>query len=403
MASHGRDTTPSSPRMPYMPPAPRLGAWQDNWEPYPARKSSRLSQRTANKTPSPPASPVRQSSSTTVSPTRSPQKKSQRTATSSSRAQAKKAAEAAANTAEAHMLPTPSKTPRKAPHADQVRQIASVARSLFAQSPLPESPLPKKMRNKKYSGMSMESFKAEDVEEDIDIFIDAENRSTRYSVPKKDASQNNPFRVTAIPSESTPRRSKRRKVLIPGEGVVPVEEAVKRSDGRVMVFRGRKVWSSYEDGALRSDLSSVSRKLFQTKSADLADEEDEAETDVEHPELTDVEEAESTEVEEAESLDDPQTPAEPLIDTIRTPKAPKFAPVSPPDTRRTTRFANKLSRELSSKEKTDKGRPFDSWQRVKETKEAPSLKRQASDLTAASPKRLRARKYGDDVTQATSQ
>lgn len=92
---------------------------------------------------------------------------------------------------------------------------------------------PRKRQAKKYSGITLESFIAEDVEQPIAIFTDSRDR-----VPSVDRSSQNPFygsNEEAQP-EPTRKRSKRRQVTIPGVGAESVEEAVRRDDGIVYVL-----------------------------------------------------------------------------------------------------------------------------------------------------------------------
>lgn len=136
----------------------------------------------------------------------------------------------------AAMLPTPSKTPRKLPDDKFEAGVEAIARNLFpsagASSEAVSSPR-KKKASKKYTGISLESFRAEDANEDIAIYTD-----TRDRIPEVDHSPANPF-VTSGPAdrESPRRRSARiKKVKIPGEGRVAVNDAVQRDDGAVYVL-----------------------------------------------------------------------------------------------------------------------------------------------------------------------
>lgn len=129
------------------------------------------------------------------------------------------------------MLPTPVKTPRKAPTETQAASIQSVARNLFANDEANASPR-KKRTPKKYTGLSMESFKAETVENPIEIYTDSQDR-----VPQVDRSADNPFygSHTVVQPEPSKRRSKR-KVAVPGEGAQSVDDALQRDDGMVYVL-----------------------------------------------------------------------------------------------------------------------------------------------------------------------
>jgi hypothetical protein len=128
------------------------------------------------------------------------------------------------------MLPTPAKTPQKRPD-EHAPAITAIARNLFpirSGSDEEVMPSPKK-RNKKYTGLTLDSFEAEE-DAPIHIYTDSHDR-----VPEVDLSPDNPFYgqgTTAVP-EPTKRASKRRKITVPGEGVQSIEELEKREDGLV--------------------------------------------------------------------------------------------------------------------------------------------------------------------------
>ena len=156
------------------------------------------------------------------------------------------------------MLPTPAKTPRK-PSVKNEAEIRAVARNLFVPFTLTDDdrdaveheeleatastdpaaifPDSKKRKPKKYTGLSLQSFTAVEVDEPIEIYTDSHER-----VPEIDASADNPFLgganvVVHEPSVSEPaRRGRSKKVFIPGEGRQTVEEAVQREDGLVYVL-----------------------------------------------------------------------------------------------------------------------------------------------------------------------
>jgi hypothetical protein len=130
------------------------------------------------------------------------------------------------------MLPTPSKTPRRQTEEQAVAGVKSIARNLFPVSDSEMLSSAKKRKAKKYTGLTMQSFTAENVEEPIHIFTDSRDR-----VPEVDTSEENPFYAETAHIEPTKRRSMRRKtVTIPGEGRVDVAEAIKRDDGTVYVL-----------------------------------------------------------------------------------------------------------------------------------------------------------------------
>ncbi|KAJ2965281.1 hypothetical protein NUW58_g10915 [Xylaria curta] len=140
----------------------------------------------------------------------------------------------------AGMLPTPSKTPRKQPNAKTEAASRAIARNLFATNE-DIIPSPKK-KAKKYTGLTLDSFRAEDMEEDIEIFTDS-----RDHLPEADDSAENPFYGDHPIAEPPKRRSKRKPIFVPGEGRHSVEDAVKRSDGVLVVFRGKKIFRKFSD------------------------------------------------------------------------------------------------------------------------------------------------------------
>lgn len=256
-----RSSTPPPPQRLHTPPTPKHG-FGDHWEPFSPRKSARISaQRNSSKTPPPrnststtnpdpfaPAKATRAQASSSagmVSPFESPKKKARTSAmdcAASASGPSKASSLAADDKASARrsasatisrttgMLPTPAKTPRKAP-AEKNPAIQGVARNLFAPGGDDALPGPKNARAKKYTGVSLDSFRAE--EEPIEIFTDSKER-----IPEKEVSADNPFYGDAgrVGEEPVLRRSKRRHVHVPGEGRQTVEEAMKREDGLVYVL-----------------------------------------------------------------------------------------------------------------------------------------------------------------------
>lgn len=257
--------TPSpGPSAVHTPPAP-LHGYADTWEPYTPRKSARLSQRAANRTPSPrmssrqlpeqrrhvnPLSSPRSSKARAAgitSPTASPQKKHAPPMDPSRRASGALTVESATSAAAALGLPTqaerhtgrasisaaggmlitPAKTPQK-PSTQQTRdKIQAAARSLFNESEV--MPSPKKARTQQYV---LDSFSADNSDEPIEIYTDSHER-----VPEVDLRAENPFFGSRPTLRSdAPRRSKRQTVSIPGEGKVSVDDAVRREDGMVTVL-----------------------------------------------------------------------------------------------------------------------------------------------------------------------
>lgn len=114
----------------------------------------------------------------------------------------------------------------------------------------------------------------------------------------------------------------------------------------------------------------------------------------------------NTEDEEAvtdiEDASDFETPREQIHETTSTPRAPLFAPASPPTTTRITRFGKKTEGDASPladeveiapviarRGRGGKVSPFDTWKRTKLTKLGESKKRDGSPMTRDPSKRLR--------------
>ena len=134
------------------------------------------------------------------------------------------------------MLPTPAKTPKKRT-LQFAPGVTAIARNLFPVRPETVEevmPSPKKKGRKRYTGFTLDSFDAEDDDAaPIEIFTDSNDR-----VPEVDMSADNPFYGESSPAhpEPTKRSSKRRKIMVPGEGEKTVEEAEQREDGLVYVL-----------------------------------------------------------------------------------------------------------------------------------------------------------------------
>ncbi|RYP50411.1 hypothetical protein DL768_004086 [Monosporascus sp. mg162] len=426
-------STPSPPARVHTPGTPKHG-YSDPWEPFSPRKSARLSSRRANnnRTPSPgapsPSSSHRatrmsqKSSDSFSTPVASPRKKRVPAMDSVRRASGTLTAEGTATAADilgigsnpqqkptntgpsssapraTGMLPTPAKTPRKQPDGTTDANVLSVARNLFA-SETNIMPSPKKKRSKKYSGLTLESFTAEDIEEPIQIFTDSRDR-----IPEKDTNAENPFYGAAARDAPKPkptqRRSSRRLVSIPGEGRETIEEAVRREDGTLSMFRGKMVFRKFPDstdansvGQPETDVdeetagtperrritrSSIKPRLLfppagkDREVGDTVNEDEEAATDIEDPASNDA---------DAADTDIPATPLGLVDEQADTPKAPRFAPASPPSTSRTTRFGSKLEADATPMKKPTKARsPFDGWRRSKRTAETHGQKRAADPL-----------------------
>ncbi|KAL2868307.1 uncharacterized protein BJX67DRAFT_53384 [Aspergillus lucknowensis] len=255
-------TTPPPPSFLRIPPTPRHGTAYDQYEPYSTRHSARLaSQRasTESRTTPPPSFPISQRPGTSrttkkqrtaeteiPSPPGSPNCRSpremmpdqDRTATqaldnstflsTAGPAHARPSCHSKATTTEG-MLPTPAKTPRKKP----VDNGGSAARALF-----PTSHGQKK--RKKQTGFSLDSFTDDPPQgESIQIYTDSRDR-----IPEVDESEANPFYKKPSPKPNA--RPITRKT---GGRDKEVDEALKREDGMVYVFRGKKMFRKFSDGA----------------------------------------------------------------------------------------------------------------------------------------------------------
>ncbi|PSR97407.1 hypothetical protein BD289DRAFT_480087 [Coniella lustricola] len=433
-------TTPTRARSPASirtPQTPRLGGFGDSWEPYsPApRKSARLSSRITITTSSTSATTHTQSRARTPSPHSSGRaarpshhlRSSPRTAASSSAAQSSRrqtdvmasppatspqkkrqpasasrsvsgslTAESIRNAAtvlghptissDSHLarsvaaatLPTPAKTPASKHTKQSEKDVTAIARTLFSKQQHKPQPSPKKSTTKRENRISQESFAILNDEAPIEIFTDSENR-----LPKVDNSAENPFYGdSGIAASAVPvRRSARNKKSVILEKQI-VEANLQRDDGVLYVFRGKKVFRKFTDGEASARPTVKPRLLFPsskpTKENELIAEE-EAETDIEEQQAAEV-----------------STPTEAIVDKVNTPKAPKFAPASPPATARTTRSKKIIADEPTPakvKGKRASGRsPFDGWQRTKSSPStaAHGIKRSGDHLARdSSPKRTK--------------
>ncbi|KAB5543043.1 hypothetical protein GE09DRAFT_235631 [Coniochaeta sp. 2T2.1] len=470
-------TTPTHSTTPeiHTPGTPKHG-YSDNWEPYSPRKSNRISQRSQHnnnnhagisihRTPSPRGASSRprqadrvtshlgspratrnhlstNSSSATptasmTSPT-SPQKKRQSAMDSARRASGSLTLESTATAAAvlgfggkttesrtgrasmaaaAGLLPTPAKTPQKTPSPKTKANINAVRRNLFHQDEADVVPTPKRTRGKKHV---LDSFAInEDDDESFPIFTDSRER-----IPEVDPNEDNPFygpSITTATSAAPRRRSRRQHVNVPGEGKITVEEAVKREDGMLIVFRGKKQFRKFADmeeatgsselldsgdGGLDAAVQPRLRRPMTRSTikprllfpvAEPAQQEEPAPTNLEDEEAeTDIEEPVSTKDEMDLEEDEPQTPNDLIEQTPDTPLAPKFAPTmpaSPPTTQRTTRHGTKSADETTPMKPTRGGKrsPFDGWRRTKNGgSESSGSKRSGEALTADAAKRSRA-------------
>lgn len=138
------------------------------------------------------------------------------------------------------MLPTPE-TPRKKNAPD----VAIAARTLFPSSHVSAR---SNKKPKKYTGFSLESFddNASETQQAIEIYTDSRDR-----IPEVSKSEQNPFYSKSSENENAgpdTRASRRRAKAAEKKRDPEVEEAIKRDDGLVYVFRGKKTFRKfYED------------------------------------------------------------------------------------------------------------------------------------------------------------
>lgn len=250
-------STPSTPPPSSLiraPPTPKHGAFHDHWETFSPRKSARLSakQSSAARTPSPssqqqsarrlqqfsPRTANKTAIATMASPTASPIKKHSARAIASKYSPTESATSGLKIPPQlqmtAGMLFTPTKTPsnkRNVAAADT--NIQPIARNIFRSSKDEIHPASTKRRTKQYKGISLESFIATEVEEDIQVHVDSQNR-----IPQVDASADNPFYGDGPrPGATNTRLSRKRAVInIPGEGQQSIDDVVGRDDGMVYVL-----------------------------------------------------------------------------------------------------------------------------------------------------------------------
>ncbi|KIW10469.1 hypothetical protein PV08_11433 [Exophiala spinifera] len=276
------------------------------------------------------------------------------------------------------MLPTPVKTPKK----KQVSEVNGTARALFqdpahaADGVADVEPNPRRNRkNKRYNGYSLESFsvEGEGSQGQIQIFTDSRDR-----VPQLDKSVSNPFVESTVDDETVSSRkiagtAKRRKVSAEARKMdSQVKEALKKDEGMVYVFRGKKVYRRFNDdddeeeeinpedledlgllehtpkGTKIKPIRTLTRRsikptrLFQTEQEERA------------RELEKVEEA-LTDIEETADVNDDHLLSGEESPTKRTRSLRSAAKGSP----RSEDGINGTSRK--------KGSPFDTWPRVKST------------------------------------
>ncbi|KAK5673676.1 hypothetical protein LTS12_029805, partial [Elasticomyces elasticus] len=141
------------------------------------------------------------------------------------------------------MLPTPAKTPKK----KAVGDMDTTARALFP----PASGRPKK---NKHTGFSLDSFNDDSTpgQTSIQIYTDCRDR-----IPEVDESEENLFYKPKAEAVQTPKNTTTRAPRKPKAGESKqekrlkrdreIDDAVKRDDGMVYVFRGKKMFRKFND------------------------------------------------------------------------------------------------------------------------------------------------------------
>ncbi|KIX02983.1 uncharacterized protein Z518_06533 [Rhinocladiella mackenziei CBS 650.93] len=281
------------------------------------------------------------------------------------------------------MLPTPVKTPKK----KMVPKVDNAARALFQDArstvdPVKVEPTPKRNRkNKRYNGFSLESFseEGEDNRGQIQIFTDS-----RDKVPQVDPSTGNPFMEDRPNGEMSPSRkiagtTKRRKISGEKKRDPQVEEAIRKDEGMVYVFRGKKVYRRFDDaedeeeeidaedlglsshtpnGSSDTPLKTLTRRsikptrLFQTegqKRARELEKEEEAPTDIED-DVNGIPSAETSNLDTADSVPTSK-PGRSLRSTVKAPAV--------------TSDGGDIGKIGAKSRRSKKSSPFDSWPRVK--------------------------------------
>ncbi|KAK2624737.1 hypothetical protein QTJ16_005930 [Diplocarpon rosae] len=374
MASVIRASTPPPSSSIRTPDTPRYG-YDDDYQPYAPRKSTRVKQRPRDVATPPPRQSSKKTSATYLSSSPSspqtarkkrapPNNASERqvsgTLTNDTTVSAasslgfatpstsRKSTQPPSAIFNNGMLPTPVKTP-----VDRPKHLAlattSVARNLFPvrSSSVEEAmPTPKRRGCRNNTGFTI----GDSEDSQIAIFTDSQDR-----IPEIDESSENPFYGAPNMTITGPGRSKRRKITVPGEGEISIEDLEKRTDGAVYVFRGKRMFRKFkeeyecdvESQSDESDLEQLSdgdqtlttnlhrpltrsslvpRLLFPQSEQELAKdikshstEDEEADTDIE------------------EAAGGVSTPSAQVTEYAITPKAPRFGPTTPPTTTRTTR------------------------------------------------------------------
>ncbi|KAF2712793.1 hypothetical protein K504DRAFT_372718 [Pleomassaria siparia CBS 279.74] len=257
------------------PPAPKHG-YDDSYQPYSLRKSTRVASQRSQMSQSPgrsrisrtvrdvtptsvkkPRSTTLTAASFTLSPPASPTSPhpTLRSPRSTRRAHFQSAPldsdsdHVAPTPARRHlsamntrgMLPTPAKTPQKRVVKEET--LSSTARVLFPTKPATiedAMPTPRKSRKNRKDVFTLESFAEQMSEtENIEIYTDSNAR-----IPTRDDEEENPF-ITKKGKGKARATTRARKTDAKTQ---QMEEAVNRDKGMIYLFRGKKIFRKFHDG-----------------------------------------------------------------------------------------------------------------------------------------------------------
>ncbi|KAL9618282.1 MAG: hypothetical protein Q9160_006993 [Pyrenula sp. 1 TL-2023] len=309
------------------------------------------------------------------------------------------------------MLPTPVKTPKK---KKMVPNVHAPARTLFDNQPTigeeVEIPPKRGRKGRKYNGFSLDSFTAEDDgnQSQIQIFTDSKER-----VPELDLNEDNPFvDHTSCERDSSSKKSgvssKRRKISAERKKDKDVEDAIRKEEGMVYVFRGRKIYRKFNE---EDDAEEAAESPIDVSDLELLGQS----TDPKRPHPTRMrnirpltrqsvkptrlfqsekkareraakkEDEISTDVEEDASSSSTATPDTPIVRL----ETEAVNPLSPGRTLRSDTLikapveSDDEKPSEVSKKKGKKSSPFDSWKRVKKGSGETTAKGKKRDLDEA--------------------
>ncbi|RKF71818.1 hypothetical protein GcM1_250230 [Golovinomyces cichoracearum] len=264
------------------------------------------------------------------------------------------------------MLPTPSKTPKKKPQKTS-KSVTSIARNLFpvqAEAAFESSLISDKKANSEDNSI-LDKTSMAGKSRTMKIFTDSHDR-----IPEIDSCPNNPFYTNfkSVQHDATRRTCKRRKIMIPGEGLKSVEDIQGRKDGLLYVLQVWKNFSQNVKPDIDAPEDSLSNRLLideflepsldriltrspkkprllfpQTRKRQFQELDS-------HSDEDEDEEAE-TDIEENVAL----ASKAPVEKIITTPKSSITTPVSPPTTLHVTRSKRRDLNKLPSTPTADRG------------------------------------------------